>query len=390
LTPTRRDFVYAQTDYRISPHFLALGGFKYEDESGSSGNAGSQPETIQRGNYSYTLQFSGDVRNRLFYNFGTGLEDNGLFGFAGTPRASLAYYLIRPSGSGLFSGTKLHGSFGRGIKEPSVFQQANSLYATLQTVPNGNQLISQYDVAPLGPENSRTFDGGLDQQLISGRGGIGVTYFHDEFTNGAQNVSQENLEQFGVPTALLPQVPYGAYLNGAAFRSMGVEFETEYKLSSHLFARGGYTYTDAVVQHSIATAATGTSFAIPIGAYAPLVGARPFRVAPHTGYFGINYAQSKFYASLTGTLAGRRDDSDFLSDSFFGNSLLLPNRNLDGSYQRLELGGGFQVTPRINIYANMQNLLSEHYYEAFGFPALPLTFRTGIKLNFGGESWKLN
>jgi iron complex outermembrane receptor protein/vitamin B12 transporter len=35
-------------------------------------------------------------------------------------------------------------------------------------------------------------------------------------------------------------------------------------------------------------------------------------------------------------------------------------------------------------------LFSEHYFEAFGYPALPLTFRTGIKLNFGGESWKLN
>jgi vitamin B12 transporter len=55
------------------------------------------PPPFQRGNYSYTIQISGDVSNRLFYNLGTGLEDNGLFGFAATPRASLAYYLFRPS-----------------------------------------------------------------------------------------------------------------------------------------------------------------------------------------------------------------------------------------------------------------------------------------------------
>jgi vitamin B12 transporter len=390
LTPASRDFVYAQTDYRISSHFLALGAFKYENESGSSGDVGSSPETIQRGNYSYTVQLSGDVHNRLFYNLGTGLEDNGLFGFAATPRASLAYYLAKPSGTGFFNGTKLHGSFGKGIKEPSIFQQSNSLYGTLLTAPNGIQLIHQYNVAPLGPENSRTFDGGLDQQLLNGRGRIGVTYFHNEFTNGAQNVPQSSLGQFGVPAALLPQVPFGAYLNGAAFRAMGIEFETEYKLNRHLFARGGYTYTDAVVQQSVATAAQFTSFgSLPIGAFAPLVGARPFRVAPHTGYFSLNYTQSKFYASLTGTLVGKRDDSDFLTDSNFGNTLLLPNHNLLGSYQRLELGGGYQMTPRINLYANIQNLLSEHYFEAFGFPALPLTFRAGIKFNFGGESWKL-
>jgi vitamin B12 transporter len=388
LTPASRDFVYAQTDYHVGTHFLALSGFKYENESGSSGYSDASPEAIQRGNYSYTIQFSGDIHNRLFYNAGTGLEDNGLFGFAGTPRASLAYYLVRPSISNFLSGTKLHGSFGKGIKEPSIFQQTNSLFAGL---PIGSPLISEFDIHPLGPEDSRTFDSGLDQQLLSGRARVGITYFHNQFTNGAQNVPQADLGQFGVSKTVADAFPFGAYLNGAAFRAMGVELETEYQISNHLFARGGYTYTDAVVQQSVATPAQFTSFPnIPIGAFAPLPGARPFRVAPHTGYFGINYTRPKFYASLTGTLVGKRDDSDFLTDSNFGNSLLLPNRNLLGAYQRLELGGGYQLTPRLNIYANLQNLLSEHYYEGFGFPSLPLTIRTGIKLNFGGETWKLN
>jgi len=53
------------------------------------------------------------------------------------------------------------------------------------------------------------------------------------------------------------------------------------------------------------------------------------------------------------------------------------------------LGGGYHLTSRVDFYANIQNLLSEHYYEAFGYPALPFTFRSGMKLNFGGESWKL-
>ncbi len=68
---------------------------------------------------------------------------------------------------------------------------------------------------------------------------------------------------------------------------------------------------------------------------------------------------------------------------------MLPNRNLDGAYQRLDLGGGYQVTRSLTAYTDMQNLLSEHYSEAFGFPALPFTFRAGIKISFGGESWRL-
>jgi vitamin B12 transporter len=397
LETTNRDFVYAQTDYRFSPHFLSLGGFKYENESGLNGYAGGTPTAIQRGNYSYTIQFAGDLKSRLFYNLGTGLEDNGLFGFAATPRAALAYYLVRPSSKGFFAGTKLHGSFGKGIKEPSIFQQADSLYGTLAALPNGAQLISQYHVAPVGPEDSRTFDGGLDEQLLDGSARIGITYFHNDFTNGVEYVPQEGLLELGIPAANLPAFTGGgAYLNSSAFRSQGLELELEYRLSSHLFARGGYTYTDAKVERSFSgdnlspSFNTSSNFSnIPIGAFSPLVGARPFRVAPNSGYFSLNYTRKRLYTSLTGTLVSRRDDSDFLTDSNFDNSLLLPNRNLLGGYERLDLGGGYQITPRINVYTNIQNLLSEHYYEAFGFPSLPLTFRSGMKLNFGGESWHL-
>jgi len=396
-TVTNRDFVYAQTDYHFSPHLLALGGFKYEAERGSTQSTGSPANAISRGNYSYTLQISGDIHNRLYYNVGSGIEDNGLFGLAGTPRASLAYYLVRPSANGWFSGTKLHASFGKGIKEPNIFQQASSLFDILSELSNGEQLISQFHVGQIGPENSRTYDGGVDQQLWNGRARVGLTYFHNEFTNGVEFVPQTGLAELGVPAANLPALEGGAYINSLTFRTLGIEFESEYKINDHLFARGGYTYIDAVVQRSFTSdQGVGESFNpafnfgdIPIGAYSPLVGARPFRVAPHSGYFGLNYTRSKFYSSLTGSLVGRRDDSDFLLDANFGPTLLLPNRNLDGAYQLLAFSGGYQVTSRLTAYTSIQNLLSEHYAEAFGYPSLPFTFRSGIKVTFGGESWKI-
>jgi iron complex outermembrane receptor protein/vitamin B12 transporter len=220
-----------------------------------------------------------------------------------------------------------------------------------------------------------------------------LTYFHNEFTNGVEFVPQSALLALGLPAASNPAVEFGAAVNSQAFRAQGAEVATEYKIGSHLFARGGYTYLDAVVQRSFSSASLPSynpSFPnIPIGAFSPLVGARPFRRAPHSGYFGLSYNRSKWYGSFTGTLVGRRDDSDFLTDSQFGNSLLLPNRNLDGAYQRLELGGGYQVTRSLTAYTNMQNLLSEHYSEAFGYPALPFTVRAGVKISFGGETWRL-
>jgi len=393
LAPSKRDFVYAQTDYRINPHIVALGAFKYEDERGSTLSSGGTPTAIERGNYSYTIQLTGDIWNRLYYTIGSGLEDNGLFGFAATPRASLAYYLFRPDNSRWLSGTKLNFSFGKGIKEPSIYYQSISLYDIFAALPNGPELIKQYGVSPIGPETSRTYDGGVDQQLWNGRARVSLTWFHNEFTNGVEFVPQSALLALGLPAASDPAVQYGAAVNSLAFRAQGAEAATEYKIDSHLFARGGYTYLDAVVQRSFSSESqpsyNPTFPNVPIGAFSPLVGARPFRRAPHSGYFGLTYNRSKWYGSFTGTLVGRRDDSDYLTDSEFGNTLLLPNRNLDGAYQRLELGGGYQVTHSLTAYTDIQNLLSEHYSEGFGYPALPFTIRAGVKISFGGESWQL-
>jgi iron complex outermembrane receptor protein/vitamin B12 transporter len=85
---------------------------------------------------------------------------------------------------------------------------------------------------------------------------------------------------------------------------------------------------------------------------------------------------------------GARDDSDFLQfDANGGSSLLLPNRNLDGAYQRIELTARYQINRYLAAEGNAQNLTSQHYNEAFGYPALPFMFRLGLKFSLGGESW---
>jgi iron complex outermembrane receptor protein/vitamin B12 transporter len=393
---TDKDFVYAQSDYRLNPHLLGLVAFRYEDERGYSGGTGT---SIERGNYSYTFQFQGDIHSRLFYTIGSGLEDNGLFGIAGTPRASLAWQLAQGRAGKIFTGTKLRASFGEGIKEPAIFDQLDSLYATLAGLPpgsqpSGSQLIAQYHVAPIGPQNSRTYDGGIDQLLFDGRSRVSLTLFHNEFTNGIEYIPQQGLVDLGVPSAVADQAAFGATVNSQAYRAQGVETEVESQVTRGLFVRAGYTYVDAQIQHSFTSDAIGPSFnpsfpTVSIGIYSPLIGARPFRISPHTGYFETDYRQRRFFASLRGSLVGSRDDSDFLTDSNFGNTLLLPNRNLDGAYQRLDLTTSYQASRFVSIESNFQNILNEHYSEAFGYPSLPFTFRSGIKLDFGGESWKL-
>ncbi|WP_263418181.1 TonB-dependent receptor [Terriglobus albidus] len=390
---SQRDFVYAQSDYRLDSifgrpvHTLLFGGFKYESERGTSASTGSPTGAADRNNYSTMLEMQGDFASRLFYTVGTGLENNAVYGFAATPRASAAYYLVRPTHQGLLGGTKLHTSFSKGIKGPSIYIQNHSLYGLLAI--SNPALISQYGISQAGPEQSRSYDGGVDQEFGNGHARLGLTYFHNEYNGGLEFVSQANLVANGFSGASNQAFSGGAYVNSLAYRAQGLEVELEMKLSKSLFARGGYTLLDAKVQNSFASSALKPTInplfpGILIGSSGPLKNNRPFRRARNSGYFGLQYTRSRWNAQLSGTLVGLRDDSDFLS-----GTMLLPNQNLGGAYQRLELTGEYRVSHHMTAYAEVQNLLNEHYSEAFGYRALPFNFRSGLRITLGGESWKL-
>lgn len=390
VTHTSKDALYAQSDYTFNPHLVALGAFRYEDERGYTASTGYSQSSTSRGNYTYTMNVKGDFLSRVYYSVGSGIDNNAVYGVEATPRASLAYYAFSPRSSSWLNGTKLRFSFGKGVKEPSISNQNSSLYSALQKASGGADLIAQYHVQPMGAERSRNYDGGIDQQLFHGRGKIGITYFHNQFSNVVEYVPKAALiGSLGIPAAVAKM---GAYVNSQAYRAQGAEAEIEYQINSRLLAKGGYTYLDAVVQRSFSSSALSPASNpqfpnIKIGWFSPLAGARPFRRAPHSGYLNLLYSQARWSASLTGTLVGRRDDSDFLYDVNYGPTLLLPNRNLLGSYQKFDLAGSYQVNRFLSLTTSMQNLLSQHYDEAFGYRALPFTFRTGMKFTFGGEAW---
>jgi iron complex outermembrane receptor protein/vitamin B12 transporter len=388
-----RDFVYAQTDYRFNSHLIGLLGYRYEAERGTSAflsPAFNSDNSVDRRNTSILAEIHGDFFNRLFYSLGGGVEKNAVFGVAATPRASLAYYLFRPS-QGLFRGTKLKFSFGQGIKEPDIFSETSSLFDLLAQQPGGDQLIQKFGIRPIGAERSRSYDFGV-QQSFSDRALLDVTLFHNEFYNQIEFVSSTALPALGVPIPVANATGFGATVNSMNYLAQGAEVQLQFKISRSLLARGGYTYLDARVQQSFSSDALGPAINpdfpnVPIGAVSPLVGARPFRRAPHTGFLNVTYSKSRWDALLQGTFVGPRDDSTFLlfSDANFGNTLLLPNRNLDGAYQKLDLSGDFKLNHHLTLFASMENLLSQKYNSAFGFPALPFTVRSGVRITIGGE-----
>jgi len=379
-----RDFMYAQSDYHFTRHLTGLVGFKYEDERGEVADTGYPTELAQRGNYSYTMQLAEMPL--------AGCITLSAAASRRTPCLELRLRLARLSPiiccvqrvapaewhqaprqfrerhqrAEHRPASKLTGWLAIGAERKSAHREVRHCSGRCSDIKN---LRWRYRSANV--RRARQ-----DQYHL----------LHNEFGNGVEFVPSQGLVALGLPTAVAQATEYGAYVNSLAYRAQGAEIETEYRLGANLFLRGGYTYLDAVVQRSFSSdnllPSTNPSFpGLPIGVYSPLVGARPFRQAPHSGYFAISYKHPRWFVSVSGTLVSRRDDSDFLYDQYGGNTLLLPNRNLDPAYQRIDMTGSYQLHRSVQIYTTIQNVLSQHYDEAFGFAALPLTFRSESSLN---------
>jgi len=397
---SNRDALVYQGNYAVTPHLMAQIGFQYENERGSEPGSSFYPP-VERTNYDYRAAVHGDFKNRLFYTLGGDLEHYSLFGVQTTPRAGVSFYALKPR-RGIFSGTRILFNFGDAVREPSLTDQFYSLYNFLQTY-GGQDTIAQMHISPIQAPTARTYEGGFEQSLASEHLIFKASFFHNEFGRQIEYVGSDlipallpNLSQ-QQQTALEQQLQTdGAYeltLNTEAFRAMGVETTLESGIGRYLFLRGGYTYLDAVIQRSFTNddvnllGPVPTYNGIPIGTYSPLVGARPFRRPPHTGFFSASYSRSRVTALFNSAFTSRADDSTFLGgeDQNGGNSLLLPNRNLDHGYAKVDVGGSVRVRDWVSAYVQAENLTNNRHIAPIGFVSLPASVRVGLKLQWGRE-----
>jgi iron complex outermembrane receptor protein/vitamin B12 transporter len=264
-------------------------------------------------------------------------------------------------------------------------------------------------IGPLAAPATRTYEGGVEQAFWGQRIVFRSSYFHNEFGREIESVGATLLPNLipGLTPADLGSKyaeDAGLYVNTGAFRAQGIETNVESGIGSNIFLRGGYTYLDAVVQRSFDSdnealmggyaptypygCTLGTADCIAIGGYTPLVGARPFRRAPHTGYFSATYADKRFTGVLTSAFASRSDDSTYLEyqDINQGNSLMLPNRDLDHGYAKIDLGWSVQVVRWMDLYTQAENVTNNQHIAPIGYPSLPITVRSGLRLRWGPGS----
>ena len=402
---SNRDQLYYQSDYTFSKHFIGLFGFRYDNERGSFNDYDPaysyvEHEKIQRTNFEYNLQFQGEFFNRLFYSAGGAVEKNHLYGIAGTPKIGLTYVPVRPT-RGYFHGTRLRANVATGVQEPTLALEFSSLYDEL-LADGYASTVAQLHVPKPSAERSRTYDLGVDQNLVGEKLVLKAGYFHNVFDRQLEGVGGTGLVEYfpqyaSLPQALLTNPFFTAYLNSLAFRAQGAEGQLVWQPKPRVLLRGGYTYLAARVLQSFSSDAVAAQQGMananpnlpnaPIGIFGPLVGARPFRRAPNTGFFEAQYSGRRLTLVLRGALASRSDDSTYLQgeDINSGNTLLLPNRDLDFGYVKLDLGGTYAWKHGLTFVSQIDNLLNDQHIGPIGYPGLPLTFRTGLKLRLGGD-----
>jgi len=387
-----RQGIYAQTTYQLHRNLSVSGGGDFEREQAFPSTDIDGDPTTTRGNSALWVEGRGTLLDRVSVTAGLGHARIEGFASRYSPRVSIATYLRTPKVNEFWSDTRVTFNAGQGIKATSATAVNSSLFSLLQKTPAGAELAAAAGIGKIGPERSRNLDVGIEQGLWGGHARARVAYFNNEFFDLTESVSRNLLTtQFGIPADVAAAAGNAAYVNSQSFKASGVEMSLDATVG-RLRLAGSYAYLDADVTESLSSGALTPSFnpafpGIPIGNFSPLKGQRPFRRPANTGNLLVSYSQGPATVALSGYFAGKSNDSTFLggSDINFGNSLLLPNENLNPGYQKIDLSASYLFHRSLKGYATIENLLDQHYEPTFGYPGLPLNVRAGVTISLGGR-----
>jgi outer membrane receptor protein involved in Fe transport len=254
-----------------------------------------------------------------------------------SPRIS-ASYIAQDGGSSMFSGTRLHGSFGTGIRPPDGFELA------FTNNPN------------LKPEKSISFDAGIEQRLLSNRAVLDFTYYLNRFEDQIVTLggSQRNISKYTSD-------------NVKNSRARGLEITFKVHPRQSLEFAGEYTFLDSSI-----LALDGSS-----SANAPYkVGQELLRRPRHSAGYSISWSHKALTLSTNGYIRGAVLDVEPANGYPF-----YPNKG----YTRADAGFSYRLPHGLEIYGKLNNLLNQKYEEALGYPALRLNFMAGMKFAFSAE-----
>jgi len=264
--------------------------------------------------------------DRLFLTLGGRFDKHSEFGTAIMPRITSAYLLRQTN-------TKLRASWGKGFRAPTF-----------------NELVyPDYGNPDLDPEESQSFDVGLEQSFCKKRVTVGGTYFQMKFDNliAAQLV---NPETYSYQAANIEKA-----------ETNGFELEGVVQLVDGLAVLGSYTFVKA---EDITNSGEE----------------KPLRRRPkHSGRVIVNYAPTfeplsgRLNLNLDVVLVGKRYDN---SPDKYGESFWYPG------YNKMDFTASYQILDMLQFYGKVANLMNENYQEVVGYPTQGMNFFGGTRVSF--------
>ena len=349
----------------------------------------------------------GDFKNRFFYTLGGSLEHYSLFGTQTSPRAGLSL-LCSASAQGHLQRTRILFNFGDAVREPALTDQFYSLYKFLSTANSAAiHRCSSCTSRRLAAPTTRTYEGGVEQAFFGQRLVFRTSFFHNEFGRQIEYVGLDLIPQLlpGLTPAQQNQLEQllqanGAYelsLNTEAYRALGRRNDVESGIGRNIFLRGGYTYLDAVVQRSFTNDDVALLGPIPTYNGIPMASrlerTRPCRARVHSAVRRTRASSPPLTRTKRsdrgvdfGLCQPRRTIPTFLAcdDINGGNSLLLPNRNLDHGYAKLDLGASYELLRGWAFTARRRTSPTTSTLRPSAFESSsPLTIRGGLRIQWG-------
>ena len=297
-------------------------GAEYERESQS----GTNLDTTRRNGALFAQLLTG-ATGPVSLTLGARVDDNQQFGTHATARAGMVWRLDER--------TRARAAAGTGFKEPTLLENFGT-----SSFAKGNPTLR--------PEESASWELGLEHTPPGDRVTVAVTYFHERF--------RELVQYSGVP--LGPDSVNFYNVPGA--RVQGIEVGIQGALGASVTLDASYTYLES----------------------RDTAGQRLQRRPTNAGSLRLGYALAdRGSVSLATVFTGDRDDYDY--SGFSAVRVTLPPHtrvDLAGVYA---LARGRAAWPGFTLNARIENLLDAHYQDVKNFPARGRTLLFGGAVNVG-------
>jgi vitamin B12 transporter len=318
-----------QSSYRFdTPDMLAArhvvtGLIEQKQESfETSATAG----TFERNQTGFVSEYRGEFLDRLFLSGNLRRDLNDAFANVTTWRTTAAYAFRE-------TGTRLHGSYGKGIQNPGFAEQFG-IFTSPAFVGNPSVL----------PEESLGWDIGVEQKLWADRLILDVTYFDADLTNKIVN---QEIDTDGDGT-----LDSWTVVNlGGKSKRRGVELALTAALAPGLTLSGAYTYTDAEDADGLQEVR------------------RPNHAASLNTSWSLLDGRAQIDLGIIYNGAVR--------DELFG----LGSVRLD-DYSLVNLAASYKLSEQVTLFGRVQNLTDADYEEIFDYNTAPIAAYAGMKVSF--------